>query len=79
MTKTCPWQESTPDDVVEWMNICPSPKTRSKMLPWQMPPVMAPLMEAKNKTANQTKSCCPTWMPWAQANRKSSSWKTLLI
>ncbi len=74
-TKTFPWQEITPDNIIEQTNIHLNPKTRSKTLPWQMSLVMVPLMEAKNKMANQTKSHHPTQKPWAQANRKGSSQK----
>ncbi len=45
---------------------CPSPKTRSKILPWQTSLVTAPLMEAKTKMVNQTQCSSPTQKPQAQ-------------
>ncbi len=57
------------------MKICPIPKTRSKMLPWWIPLVTAPPMEAKNKAANQTKSHHPIQTPQAWTNRKGSNKK----
>ncbi len=65
-----------PRKVVPQMRMCPSLKTRGKTLPWLTPPVMAPLMEAKTKTANQSKSRSPTRKPQAQATRKGSSLKS---
>ncbi len=60
------------------MKICPNPKTRGKMLPWQKPPVMASPIKAKTQMATQTKNHRPAWKPWAQAIRKGNSLKNLL-
>ncbi len=60
------------------MKIRMSLKARGKMSPWQTPLVMVLPMEAKNKTANQTKSHRSTWKLWTQATRKGSSQKSPL-
>ncbi len=59
-------ERNNPHNIVWFMKISPRPKTSVTPSSWQMSQVTVPLMEAKNKMANQIKSLCPTLKPRAQ-------------